>query len=95
MFNVLFYNGHDLEGHFAFHIPDGVFPQEFPANHIKVQSIDRPASIRYTPHTSIYPLGPKSSHDTTTADVTWQDFFHGKPKFFIVLEGIVKIFKLR
>lgn len=36
---------------------------------------------------------PKSSHDTTTADVTWQDFFHGKPKFFIVLEGIVKIFK--
>ena len=38
-------------------------------------------------------LVPKSSHDTTTADVTWQDFFHGKPKFIIVLEGIVKIFK--
>ena len=25
--------------------------------------------------------------------VTWQGFFHRKPKFFIVLEGIVKIFK--
>lgn len=48
---------------------------------IEEQSIDEPAGIR-PPHTVLILLIPKSSHDTTTADITWKRFPPSQTKVF-------------